>query len=640
MMTWPYHFLDLTPAQQYERRELIDSYARLAQVSALGPLLVVQCYFLVCSFRKSWRRDASASPQLKDGRCSQWNGIAVVWRRFSWWCGEAVEPRGLYLGRRGDVLAAVALGAWLGFCCFASTGEGTVDARLNHAQDLVSFVIAANVYGPADYLHLTRRFGLVAASQLPLHYLLAFRSPAAYLHSQKPPWLPLQIITRTSHEILNSYHQLLGRIITVLFYCHAGMFLNLYVQKALLASKVRQGYIICGILGVVCLTTIGTTALGPVREWNYRVFYITHVVLASVLLPLLWFHVAHIRVYLYEAAAVYAFNVFLRSRNTRSFEGKVKLVPGNSLVEVSIPVMEKEYLRRWSPGQHAYLSLDGNTISRTFKNNPFSAASIPSAGGHLHFVARILDGNTAKLAATASSKGSTQRITVEGPYGVQDHADKLLQYDRILLVAGGVGGTFIVPLYCQLLSDLSPSRGSYRRQKVNFLWSVRSKDDVSWALPHGEREKAGFVERLRVFVTGSSAHDENTSNGHIATSKDGKEHDMSNTSNGQVAAYKDDDQHEAGFNEPDDSIEMEDQKSLLSEDEHTQSTKDSANLSTYAGRPDLKRIVDRTFSYSPFERVAIFVCGPGSLSRSLRREVGRWVRRGRDVWFWEEGFAL
>lgn len=59
---------------------------------------------------------------------------------------------------------------------------------------------------------------------------------------------------------------------------------------------------------------------------------------------------------------------------------------------------------------------------------------------------------------------------------------------------------------------------------------------------------------------------------------------------------------------------------------------------TYS-RPDLRAIVDETFSQGLEERVAILICGPPGMAAELRTHVGRWVEKGRHVWWHDEGFG-
>lgn len=466
----------------------------------------------------------------------------------------------------------------------------------------------------SDYLHVTKRFGIVGASQLPFHYLLIWKSS----------WSPVQILTRASHESLNAYHQILGRIVTLLVGIHAALYFNFYVQNNLMAMKLKEFYVLCGIFGVIAFAAIGTTALAPLRRRSYRVFYVVHVVLAIALVPVLFFHVHHIRIYLYETAAIYAVNALVRWLSATDLRGSIRSIPDTSLVEIVVAndssTTSKRLLQGLSPGQHAYVSLTGNSFLHTFRSNPFTIASIPNTDGHIKFVARALNGNTKLLLSNAEkvSSDTNVNITVEGLYGLNTHEDRLLRYDRVLFIAGGVGATFIVPLYRQLLADLSPGKGSYRRQKVSFVWIARTKSEVTWAVPADSRETEGFAERLKVCLTGPSTE-----------------------GSGSPMSY-DDNIEGTAVDENEDGIELEEQKQLLSNVAQSSgnSAEDAKDLSVYTGRPDLRRLVHETFSHGDNERVAIVVCGPKTLSQSIRQEIAPWVKRGREAWFHDESFSL
>ncbi|KAK1075391.1 hypothetical protein LTR74_000353 [Friedmanniomyces endolithicus] len=590
-MGWPYHFLDLNTEQRQQRRQSLDYHGNIAQVSILVPLILLQCYFFVSWLHTRWRKqndlDVPSSPRVKGERSFRKTTSAkrfvATWRRLQWWCSGPCNILGTELGTNGEVVAAVLWTGWLLLLCSLQTGE--------------------------DYLHLTKRFGTIASSQLPLHYLLALKSPFS----------PLQLLTRCSHETLNNSHQLLGRIITLLLYLHAAFYLNFYVLLSLLGTKLKETYVLCGIFGIVAFTTVGTTALSPLRKWSYRVFYITHVSLATAMLPVLFFHVSHIRVYLYETALVYVLNVALRALTSHSFPGTLRLVPGTNLLEIEAPLHRHQdaLRRRWQAGQHAYVSLSGHPLLRTFKSNSFTVASLPGVDDRLRFVARVLDGNTAKLAQAAGSEDAKTNVllTIEGPYGVGTHAEALLRHDRVVFVAGGVGATFVVPLYRQLLADLSPSPGSYRRQKVSFVWIVRSEAEIAWAIPGDDKGREGFAERLSVYVTGGGVSSRKPANDRFTGTRAGAN------------------DHEA----EDESIELEEHKGLLSSGE---ASLEDIFIST--GRPNLTQLVDQAFAHrgdNNAEKVAFVVCGPQGLSRALRKEAGRWVARGREVWFWDESFA-
>lgn len=388
---------------------------------------------------------------------------------------------------------------------------------------------------------------------------------------------------------------------------------------------------ILGLVAITSFTVVGTTALAWIRKRYYRVFYTVHVTLATILLPVLYFHVHHIRIYILETLAVYALHLLLRGFSERTVAGTVVLVPGtNDMLEIKIDVSnmtgnqktKKKSLLSWQPGQHIYMSVRRNSFSRPLlSKNPFTISSLPSTDGNLTLVARIMDGNTATLARAA--KGGTVPLTIEGPYGLITHAVELLSYNKVLFIAGGVGATFIMPLYRTLLRDLSPSAGSRRRQGVSFIWAVRDEAEANWAIPtDNAAEMEGMRDRLQLFVTrGTSAAkfvvDEET---------DADEADAG-TQEVQIG----------GNVEDEDGVELD--RLLPTSDIKDKETQGQAWDMQY-GRPDLKAIVDETLAAtSPQDRVAVFVCGPRSMTRSVRKEVKRWIAT-RDVWYWNEEFGL
>jgi hypothetical protein len=442
--------------------------------------------------------------------------------------------------------------------------------------------------------------GIVAGSQLPLQYLLAIKRDVS----------PVTLIFRVPIAQTLAIHQTLGRIIAILMYGHAILYLNFYIQSSILLAKLVQFYIICGILAVFAFTAITITSLPAFRTYSYKLFYMIHVICASAILPLLWFHVSHVRIYLYESLAIYIFSSAVRFvSTTTNRDATIRLLPGTNLSEISIPQLPPSTLARskWHPGQHAYVSVPGSPPIRTLRSNPFTSATIPSKDHRLQFFARVLSGRTARLASQAS--GSPISVSVEGPYGTADHTEELLRCGRVLFVAGGVGATFVVPLYRQLLSDLSPSPGSSRREKVKFVWAVKSQQEAAWAVETGG---PGFKDRLELFVTGRGVT--------VGSGPSNREY--------VVAA-------ESGQG---DDIELEERKNLMEGEEAD--VKDMQGVDIHSGRPDLGREVEALFSHGGEEKIAVVVCGPKSLARSLRSHVAPWVKRGRDVMFVEETFGV
>ncbi len=81
-----------------------------------------------------------------------------------------------------------------------------------------------------DYLHITKRFGIIAIAQFPLHYMLSMKS----LYS------PLALAFGTSHESLNAWHRIQGRVIYFLLFSHAIWYLNYFVQANVLQQRLTD----------------------------------------------------------------------------------------------------------------------------------------------------------------------------------------------------------------------------------------------------------------------------------------------------------------------------------------------------------------------------------------------------------------
>lgn len=454
---------------------------------------------------------------------------------------------------------------------------------------------------------MTKRFGIIGASQLPLHYLLAMRAP----------YSPIQWVTRLSHEQLKSSHQVLGRIVFALFSLHAVFYMYFFIQAGFLAKRIKDKDVIFGLISISLFAAISTTALGQLRRWNYRIFYISHVVIANLLIVPLYLHVTHIRVYVLETILVNVLHLVFRAQRLKTYSGTIQLLPGTTLVQVRIPLTSTHSALNWQPGQHVYLSLPtGSAYSLSVKDqfelrnwtNPFTIASIPSKDKELSLVARTLSGNTkrlAELARSLSSDGqlSNMPLALEGPYGASTHFPDFSTFDKILLVAGGVGATFIMPIYRSIMDSRDPEHAGH--PEVRFIWAVQTLADTQWAfsaLDSTEDSSGGTsaanTPGVEVFVTRGS--------GAVLQGGDGEA-----------------------------EIELEEVDQLLSMEEEMKKASKGITLKT--GRPKMDGIVGDVFSKG--SRTAVIACGPQRLTRKLKTSVEQWVKQGHEVFYHEETFA-
>lgn len=425
---------------------------------------------------------------------------------------------------------------------------------------------------------------------------------------------PIAYVLRSSHEDVNRYHRALGRIIWALLVAHAVLYINYFVQyDALLVKLTTSRAVITGVFGIGSMALLYATALHLVRQYSYRVFFITHLSVAMLIPPLIWFHAHTARIYVVEALFVFLVDIVYRKVDTVTTTAALESVPGTDLVKIRLAVPAHKLERfRQRPGSHVYLQVPGPSrlsqapLSRDylvheFLFNPFTVADVDAESASLTLVARHHNGPmTATLRHLADSEPNVS-LCIEGPYGVSAHVPHLTDgtFDRILLVSGGIGATYTVPLYRAIVAG-SPNA------KVQLVWAVRTLSEVAWT---GGTEKSPSSlslsedENIQLFVTGAAG-----------------------TTAAAAASPR------AG-GESQDGVEL----SPLQASHQQQKLRQQQQQQQRA-RPDLRKIVDDVFRHGQNERVAVLFCGPGQMGRDLRRHVGAWVQKGRAVMWHSEDF--
>lgn len=391
---------------------------------------------------------------------------------------------------------------------------------------------------------------------------------------------------------------------------HGIFYINFFVRMNVMSKRIKDKDVALGLVCLMIITTITTTALPTIRKWNYRAFYSLHVILGVAFLPLAYFHVHHIRQYILEGAAVYLTHIILRFIDTRTLQGSISPVAGTTLVKVDIPLTKSQ--GGFRPGQHVYLYLPATSNSklpRVFLRNPFTVASLPQRDQRLVLIARTLRGNTTHLSRIARAHDSHNStpvlypLKVEGPYGAASHLPDLALFDRILLVAGGVGSTFIIPLWRNALS-MQSNKGSLLGSEVRMIWAVRNILETSWALPISEAETHDDVDAVtseaEVYVTGvgrgSQSHVD--ADGELELDEIGRQDEMG-----------------------------------------AEKMVERQSLKVKRGRPDLHSIVVEVCS-GHAGRIAILACGPSGMISQLRHEAKREALKGKDIFWHAEEFGL
>ncbi|KAK1831279.1 Ferric/cupric reductase transmembrane component 2 [Podospora conica] len=553
-MAWPYHFMDLNPAEKQLRREALDRYALYAQLSAVVPVVLGMLYRVAKSTLKSRSKNTYSSvpnPSLKNRESGGWPSTV---RKVRWWLADEMAP-GKPMGTRDQWVVGLSWAAWMLMLSVAGTGQ--------------------------DYLHFTKRLGIVAASQYPIQYLLALK----YLN-------PVAYALGSSHEQVNKYHRVLGRVIALLITLHAILYFNFFIQTNILAKRMTAPIVRAGFVSFLLTHILNGTAQRPLRALSYRAFFLIHLFVAFVTPALLCIHAPPARPFFIQALAVFAADLATRKLTTTTTTATITPVPSTTLLQIVASLPSTTLSRfRAHPGAHIYLSLpsaSSPSVLFAFLFNPFTVAAVDPAANTVTLVARRRAGPMTAALAAAGPAGKLS-LAIEGPYGVAARFPRLVggAYDRVLLVAGGIGATFTVPLYRALVEE---------GVKAEMVWVVRGREEVAWAATEG-----GMImeedENVRVFVTGTAG---------------------------------------GGAGEGASGVEM----GTLQQGGRRRSHGAAAGREVVKGRPDLKGIVDGVFRGGADERVAVLVCGPEAMAREVRGHVGVWARRGRDVWWHNEGFGF
>ena len=129
----------------------------------------------------------------------------------------------------------------------------------------------------------------------------------------KHPYAPLRLLLKSfCRQQLLSLHLVTGRIIILFVTLHAILYSSIFMRMNIFEKSIRQPNIAVALISVAVFGTIGITSIRSFRRRSYSSFYRVHLIGSAIVLPLLFFHVHHARIYLLESAAVVALNALLR----------------------------------------------------------------------------------------------------------------------------------------------------------------------------------------------------------------------------------------------------------------------------------------------------------------------------------------
>ncbi|KAH8106103.1 ferric reductase NAD binding domain-containing protein [Cristinia sonorae] len=315
-----------------------------------------------------------------------------------------------------------------------------------------------------------------ASSQLPLIVALAGKNNI------------ISFFTGISHEKLNILHRAAARTCLILLWVHA---IARVVTGLPQKFDFTHFWMQCGAVGLTAITLAAILSVRPIRTAFFELFLVGHIFLIAIFLLFGYLHARDPDYgdYIWPALVLWAFDRLLRL-GTLVLNNRLGRTrhphEGTATVELLSQDTIRLTLRRrmnWKAGQHAYVVLP--TISDLpSEAHPFTISTISksldgtdgSEEKDVTFLIRGRSGFTARLKEHASGQGnSTVPAFIDGPYGCPPD---LTTNHTCILIAGGSGVSYILPLLLDLVHNARAGRSSVRR--IVFVWAVREPEHLKW----------------------------------------------------------------------------------------------------------------------------------------------------------------
>ncbi|CCA71399.1 hypothetical protein PIIN_05339 [Serendipita indica DSM 11827] len=435
------------------------------------------------------------------------------------------------------------------------------------------------------------RTAAIASRQAPLLTLLSGKNNLVTL------------LTGLSYEKVNIMHRAVGRTLFLVALLHSAEKFPRLTPK-----RVARPINYTGIAALLAFTILLFTSFRPIRNRGFETFLYLHIFTVIIYIVAMYYHWPEDAMYLWLLIGFWALDRIIRGiqmirinrGNPQSTKAIVQLVADDS-VRLVLPQRQM----RWRAGQHVFLTLPG--VSKLpFESHPMTLANIPDTdedgkqakSTDLVFYIRAMDGFTRKLYEYAiNNDGKAVTTLVDGPYGTPPDVNS---FTTVIFIAGGSGIASTLPLLLDILSNVKRGQSPVRR--VVFVWSVKSRGDLQWAVDIIKATTAGALGILdldiRIHISRAQANEQVPSlRGSVdiaasltPISPSEKEKPTLPIRCAVVAG-------ESGTSTPAFPMAIDD--------------------ITYAGRPDLPAIIDEEIRASKGP-VAIVACGPGHMTATVR----------------------
>ncbi|KAK2615104.1 hypothetical protein N8I77_001880 [Diaporthe amygdali] len=283
---------------------------------------------------------------------------------------------------------------------------------------------------------------------------------------------PLAFLSAYSYERLNGLHQIAGYTSFVYLVLHAAMYTHYFLVNNR-AETLKTHTSIAGIIAGFAFLGVLVSAVIIRRIW-YEAFYVSHIVFFIVALICSAYHQPVLEdgliIIFALIAAMWGTDRLLRASRMwyRAINNEATLEP---LPNGGTKITLRKRPHGVVPGKHCFVWIPK---IRFLEAHPFTVV----ASEPMEFVVNSYDGFTRDLRKYAlDHPGARLRASVDGPYGTFPDP---LEYDKVVLIAGGSGASFTFGLAVNLLERMGPES----LKNITFIWAVRKHDNLSWFSQH------------------------------------------------------------------------------------------------------------------------------------------------------------
>lgn len=347
-------------------------------------------------------------------------------------------------------------------------------------------------------LNVSNRAGIIAAIQIPLLTLFALRNNILI-------W-----ITGWSYSSFNAYHRGIARITFLLGVTHAAAKHSMMLTFGMPLRMIYYPTVLFRLGTAALVIWIFMILLGFFRVRFYEIFLFFHVLGAISAYICLIYHLHGLgyKQTVYIALGFILADIIIRVTRIVFSNASIILKPiegSKSLTKANVSLLASDVINvrirtpiQWpfAPGQYVYIHFNRINI---FESHPFSAVGPSSDGESFQLLCKARGGITKRVKEYLEKEGASatngrkikMNVLIEGPYGVHCPVER---YDTVLLVAGGIGITGIIP-YAEYLA-LSPNY-----HDIILIWTVSTVDELTWIEERLQWLSETAKAKIKLYVT-------------------------------------------------------------------------------------------------------------------------------------------